>query len=89
MSKTYTIKETRIRLFGNDTTKLRTGTLDELIEYYEYTLESGYEWGQIDRKGKKVDRHPKTIKGLLRSLNNAAANSCTHYTDHSYELLEA
>ena len=63
-----------------------TGTLDELIQKFKYTLESGASWSY--QKGcKKVNTNPKTIKGLLTALYNATENTqggC--YSRDSYEL---
>lgn len=73
--KTYTII---IHRNGRDSRET-SGTLEELIEYFSYTLEKGASW-QHERGNKKIDRHPKTIASLVKNLNNAennaAANGC-------------
>lgn len=66
-----------------------TGTLEHLIhEVFGYTLEAGksYEW---ERGARKVNTNPKSGKGLVAALNNAAHNtmgSC--YNPDWYELKE-
>lgn len=84
MAKTYTvICEHR----GRETEY--TGTLDHLVnEVFGYTLEAGksYEW---EKGARKVNRNPKSGKGLITALNNAVENTqggCFH-RDH-YRLKE-
>jgi hypothetical protein len=52
-------------------------TLEEAIKHYDYTLLKGQSW-QHEKGNKKINRNPKTIKGLLTNLinseNNAAQN---------------
>jgi len=61
------------------------GTLEYLIKYFSYTLECGASW-QHEKGNKKVNCNPKTVAGLIKSLNiatnNSAANgySGTYYT---------
>ena len=45
--------------------RTQTGTLQELISYYSYTLEVGNSWN------KKVNRNPKTIKSFVDNYNKA------------------
>lgn len=64
------------------------GTLAELIEYFGYTLEKGASW-QWERGCKKVNRNPKSIKGLMTALENSVWNtqgSC--YNRNAYILLD-
>lgn len=76
--KKYEIRITRESWNG---TKERTvsGTMEELIEYFSYTLEKGASW-QYEKGNKKINRNPKTIASLVSNLNNAernaAANGC-------------
>ena len=67
--KVYTIVKCSDR---NDTTS--TGTIDELINKFSYTLLSGKSW-QHEKGRHKINTQPKTIKGLISNLNNAVSNS--------------
>jgi hypothetical protein len=69
--KTYKIIETK---HYNDRKYEMTGTLEELIEAYSYTLECGRSW-QYEKGNKKIDCHPKTIKSLVKNIYNAKNNS--------------
>ena len=86
--KVYTIKETYCPLFGGkEREKVITGTLDELIARYSYTLEVGacYQNGQ---GRKKINRRPATIRSFLTNLENAQNNARSNgYSGYSYELL--
>lgn len=63
------------------------GTLEYLIGYHSYTLECGASY-QHERGNKKVDRNPKTVAGLIKSLNIATNNSAANgYSGTSYELV--
>lgn len=65
-----------------------TGTIEELIETFKYTLECGASW-QYEKGSRKVNTNPKSGKGLVTALNNAAYNtmgSC--YEPDWYELKE-
>lgn len=66
---------------GKDTET--TGTIEELVKYFGYTLEVGASW-QHEKGNKKINRNPKTGKSLVNNLNaakdNAAANGyCPDY----------
>lgn len=87
MTKTYKIEELRVSLYRDNTTKIYEGTLDELREMFSYTLETGRSW-QHERGNKKINLHPASIRSLVTNLNNAVSNSCSHYTDRFYTLLE-
>ena len=76
--KTYTILKTRTR---NNTTSESTGTLEELSKDFGYTIECGNSWNS------KINRNPKSIKGLVSALNKSVQEtqgSC-YYPDY-YEL---
>jgi hypothetical protein len=63
------------------------GTLEYLIGYYSYTLECGASW-QYEKGNKKVNRNPKTVAGLVKSLNIATNNSAANgYSGTSYQLV--
>lgn len=83
MAKTYTITQTRSR-----TGQVRTfsGSIDELISYHKYTLETGASY-QHEKGNKKINRAPKTIAGLISNLNNAVNNSAADgYAGLTYTL---
>ena len=87
--KVYSIKETYCPLFsGKDREKIITGTLEELIERYSYTLEVGACY-QTGKGRKKINRHPATIKSFVTNLENAKNNATQNgYSGYSYELIE-
>jgi len=63
------------------------GTLQYLIGYHSYTLECGASW-QHEKDNGKVNQNPKTIVGLVKSLNIATNNSAANgYSGTSYELV--
>ena len=63
------------------------GTLEYLIGYHSYALECGASY-QHERGNKKVNRNPKTVAGLIKSLNIATNNSAANgYSGTSYELV--
>ena len=80
MSKQYIITYTK-PMSGRSYTS-RALTLEEAVKYFGYTLECGASW-QHERGNKKINRNPKTIKGLITNLNNAsdnaARNGCGDY----------
>lgn len=56
-----------------------SGTLDELkTRVFGYTLECGHSWNS------KIPESPKTIKALIKALNDSAYE-CNKYYD-SYEI---
>lgn len=71
--KTYTIVKTRK---GKE--REQTGTIEELVKYYGYTLECGNSWNN------KINRNPKTIKGLVNALNKSVeeTQSGSYDPDH-------
>lgn len=78
MAKTYTIIKTRR---GKKTST--TDTLENLVEYFRYTLESGNSYNP------KINRNPKTAKGLVSALNKSVdelQGSC--FDPNFYELGE-
>lgn len=65
-----------------------TGTLEQLIDYFGYTLEKGASW-QNEKGNKRIDRHPKTIASLIKNLNNAENNAALNgYSGKWYEKKE-
>ncbi len=85
--KTATIVSAYIGMSSRPRTPTETtGTLEELIQYFAYTLEVGVSW-QHEKGNKKINRSPKSFKSLVTNLNNAknnaAANGCA---STQYEL---
>ena len=66
--KQYTIRYTR----RNRTTEV-TDTLENLIQYFSYTLECGRCY-QNERGNKRIDTAPKSARSLVANLNNAERN---------------
>ena len=82
-AKQYTIVGTR---YSTGVQTRQTGTLEELIECYRYTLECGKSW-EHEKGNKKINLNPKTVKSLVTQINNAANNSASNgYADRYYEL---
>ena len=58
----------------------QTGTLQELVERYRYTLEKGRAY-QNERGNSRINMNPDTVEELVEALNaavnNAAANGCS------------
>lgn len=78
MSKTYTVTKTRGR---NSVESNYTGTVEELVATFSYTLECGNSWNP------KINRNPKTVKALVTALNKSVQETqgaC--YSQDSYEL---
>lgn len=80
--KEYTIKVTTVRAFGEDKVQKVSGTLEELIDYYSYTLEIGHGYNS------RINFRPKTIRGFLSAIQKASdiKYGCT-YTRQYFELL--
>jgi hypothetical protein len=63
--KIFTVKTTCPRHNGSDSVSTKTGTLEELIGHFSYTLEIGNSWN------KKISLAPKTIKSFVSNLQAA------------------
>jgi hypothetical protein len=64
-----------------DRTTIWSGTLEDLkTRVFGYTLECGNSWNH------KIPKDPKTIKTLVKALNDSAYE-CNKYYDH-YEIAE-
>jgi hypothetical protein len=87
--KVYTIRETRSSLYGDRVReKLWMGTIEQLTEWFSYTLEVGESW-QHERGNKRINRHPKTIESLCRNLENAQNNAARNgYSGYCYDVVE-
>jgi len=70
----------------SDRKYITTGTLEQLITYFGYTLDKGESW-QHEKGNKKINLNPKSIKSLMTNLynseNNAAGNG---YSDCSFDF---
>lgn len=86
MAKQYTIITTNNRR-GTDYTPA-TGTIDELNEYFKYTLEKGASWSH-EKGNAKINTNPRSGKVLVKNLNNAENNAAANgYSQISYRLVE-
>ncbi|MBQ9532628.1 MAG: hypothetical protein IJR71_01510 [Prevotella sp.] len=64
--KSYTLIRTRMFLYDRPSEEKEiTGTLEELTEYFSYTLEVGHSYKS------SIPTKPKTIKGLVSAINRA------------------
>lgn len=63
------------------------GTVAELVDACSYTLEVGACY-QHEKGNKKINRQPKTIKGLITNLNNAKANAAANGCSDTYYYLK-
>jgi len=83
--KVYTIESVRHRTGSRSS---QTGTLEELIKAYGYTLDCGRSW-EHERGNKKINCNPKSVKTLVTNLNNAVNNSAQNgYAGVTYSLVE-
>jgi len=80
MAKTYTIF--RINLRSNSKSEI-TGTIQELVKSFSYTLECGASY-QHEKGNKKINTNPKTFKSLLTNINNAVNNSAANGCSNIY-----
>lgn len=80
--KIHTVRVTTVRVNGNNKVKEVSGDLQRLIEYFGYTLEVGHSWNP------KINRNPKTIKGLISAVQKASdIQYGSTYIREIYELL--
>lgn len=54
-----------------------TGTLEELIDMFSYTLLKGKSW-EFEKGNKKINKHPTNINSLITNLNNSESNSAAN-----------
>ena len=84
MSKQYTIIMSNERS-GRDYSP-KTGTIDELVDYYKYTLEKGKSW-EHEKYNTKINMNPRTGANLVKQLNNAENNAAANgYSMVHYRL---
>ncbi len=73
---------------GRDREYTTEGTLEELIEYFRYTLETGKSY-EREKGNKKINLNPKTIQQLCDNLAKAKDNAARNgYSGHSYSWEE-
>jgi hypothetical protein len=82
MAKEYTIIKNRR---GKDTEV--TGTIQELTDYFRYTLETGESW-QHERGNSKINVNPKSGASLVNNLNKAKTNSAANGAPSEYFRLK-
>jgi hypothetical protein len=89
MSKVHTVLMTKSSPIKSTVSEYKqTGTVEELIKCFSYTLECGASY-QHEKGNSKINRNPKTIKSLITNLNNAVNNSAANgYSNKSYTLVE-
>jgi len=64
------------------------GTIDELNKMFSYTLEVGKSW-EHESGNSKINCNPRSIKVLIKNLNNAKNNAAANgYADRYYEQVE-
>lgn len=84
----YRITKTKSRMFGNDGVYTKEGTLEELVQYYKYTLETGKSY-EHEKGNKKININPKNIESLVKNLYNASNNAAANgYSGCFYEYEE-
>lgn len=71
--KTYTIEK-----YHRGRTSTQSGTLEELINYFGYTLECGHSWNR------SIPREPKTFKSLVSALNRSVRETQGSCYDPDY-----
>lgn len=64
--RTYTVIISRMH-FGDRPTDISevSGTLEELVNYFGYTLQVGHSWNN------RISQQPKTVKSLISALNRS------------------
>lgn len=52
-------------------------SLNGALHYFSYTLECG-RYYEHERGNKKINMNPKTVRSLVKQLNNAASNAAAN-----------
>jgi hypothetical protein len=80
-----TIKKFTIIKNNNENNEI-IGILEELIEYFNYTLECGKSW-EHEKNNHKINKNPKTIKSLINNINWSVNNNVANgYSSTTYNL---
>lgn len=67
-----------------DKNRFKSGTLAQLVEYYQGTLECGKAY-EHERGAKKISLNPKNIDSLVKNLDNAINNTAANgYAEDYY-----
>lgn len=67
----------------------QTGTLEELIKAYYYTLETGQSY-EREKGNKKINMKPRNVEALVDNLNKAVNNSAANgYAGKNYRVMKA
>lgn len=86
--KIFTVVTRRYRRVGADSITEYTDTLENLIQTFKYSLETGESY-QHEKGNKKINTNPKSIKSLITNLNNAIDNAAMNGCGNtSYSLKE-
>jgi hypothetical protein len=64
-----------------------TGTIQELTDYFRYTLETGESW-QHEKGNSKINVNPKSGTALVNNLNKAKRNSAANGAPSEYFRLK-
>ncbi len=81
MKKAPKIHVVHYRRHGHENST--SGTLEELIERFRYTLEVGKSY-EREKGNKKISLAPKTIGSLIKNLNNAKSNAAANGCPNTY-----
>lgn len=73
--KVYTLIASRSRRYDGSIVETEyTGTIEELTEVFSYTLLCGNSWNP------KIERNPKSIKGLVNNINKSYQEKREYYS---------
>ena len=81
--ETTTMKTYTIIIHRRGKERPVTGTIDELIKYFSYTLEVGKSWAH-EKGNKAINTAPKTIASLITNINNAESNAARNGNPTNY-----
>lgn len=60
-----------------DKNRFKKGTLAQLVEYYQGTLECGKAY-EHERGNRKISLNPRNLESLVKNLNNACDNKAAN-----------
>lgn len=69
-----------------DKNRFKKGTLAQLVEYYQSTLECGKEY-EHERGNKKISLNPRNIESLVKNLNAAQDNRMANGYSEDYYFI--
>lgn len=76
--KIYKVRKYDYNIGKNNIKPIETeGTLEELTEYFTYTLECGKQY-EKEKGNRKISVKPKSIESLIKNVNNAFNNSASN-----------